>query len=270
MPEQSNFLEYHKSIARELDATKDRIRQLIGGQHWLTVGEHKEAVLRKVLRNHLPESARVGRGFVCFRDRTSRQIDILITSYNKPALFKDGELVLVTPDAVQAIVEVKTSLNSRSDLRPVLEKLSNDIGNIRANRDPGCYAGLFVYDEPENQNRIEDRSILEELQSVVDDQQDRVINWIAFGPDRFFRYWERGADVWSSCEGSVWHSYELTGGLAHAYFISNVIWDISVQLHGTADHNMQYAWFPVEGSKERFRRWCISFSRASGRAIQFH
>ena len=49
MPIQRNFLEYHKSIARELEATKDRIRQLIGDKHWLTDGEHKEAVLRRVL-----------------------------------------------------------------------------------------------------------------------------------------------------------------------------------------------------------------------------
>lgn len=185
MTEQSNFLEYHKSIARELNATKDRIRQLISDRHWQTDGEHKEAVLRKVLRNHLPESARVGRGFVCFRDEPSSQIDILITSYNKPALFKDGELVLVTADAVQAIVEVKTSLNSRSDLRQVLTKLSKNIETIRVNRNSGCYAGLFVYDESINQNGIEDRIILEEMQSEVNDQPYRVINWIAFGPKPF-------------------------------------------------------------------------------------
>jgi len=146
MPVQIDFLEYHKSIAKELNATKDRIRQLIGSQHWQTDGEHKEAVLRKILRNHLPESSRVGRGFVCFRNDTSSQIDILITACDKPALFKDGELVLVTPDAVQAIVEVKTSLNSSSGIHDALIKLSENIQSIRSNCRFGCYAGLFVYE----------------------------------------------------------------------------------------------------------------------------
>ncbi len=266
MPEENNFLEYHKSIARELDATKDRIRQLIGSRHWQTDGEHKETVLRKVLRDHLPESVSVRRGFVCFRNETSNQIDILITANDKPTLFKDGELVLVTPDAVKAIVEVKTSLNSRSDIQAAITKLSNNIESIRSNSNIGCLAGLFVYEDSENQNIIEDRIILEELQSAANDQQNRVINWIAFGPNRFFRYWERGYDVSSLCSGNVWHSYELADGLAHAYFLSNVVWDISKE-RGIIDHHMQYAWFPVEGGKEQFRRWCIS--RSNGPAAKF-
>ncbi len=266
MPEQSDFVEYHKSIARELNATKDRIRQLIGDRHWQTDGEHKEAVLRKVLRNHLPESVRVGRGFVCFRNQVSSQIDILITAYDNPTLFKDGELVLVTPDAPQAIVEVKTSLESRSDLEDALAKLSKNIKSIRSSRNSGCLAGLFVYEESGNRNSIEDRIILETLQRAASDQQRKVINWIAFGPNRFFRYWKRGEDVSSLCQGSVWHSYELADGLAHAYFLSNVIWEISQQRR-ISDRHMQYAWFPVEGGKERFRRWCIP--RSNGPALQF-
>lgn len=266
MPE-SNFIEYHKSIAKELNATKDRIRQLIGGRHWQTDGEHKEAVLRKVLRNHLPETMRVGKGFVCFRNESSNQIDILITACEKPTLFRDGELVLVTPDSVHAILEVKTKLNSRTEIRNALTKLSQNIERIRSNRSIGCFAGLFVYEESENQNRIEDSIILEELQSAANDQQNKVINWVAFGADRFFRYWNRGNDVHSICQGPVWHSYDLREGLAHAYFLSNVIWDIS-QERGIIDHHMQYAWFPVEGGKERFRRWCIS--RSNGQAIQFN
>lgn len=270
MPNQSNYLEFHKSIAKEIITTKDRIRQLIGGRHWQTDGEHKEAVLRKVLRNHLPESARVGRGFVCLENDTSTQIDILVTAYEKPTLFKDGELLLVTPDAAKAIVEVKTSLNSRNDLRNTFNKLADNIERIRSNRNLDCYAGLFVYENPQNQNSIDDSVVLEELQAAVNDQQYRVINWIALGPNRFFRYWSSGYDVASICTGACWNSYELSEGLGHAYFISNIVWDISTHSQGVVDHynhHMQYAWFPVEGGKEHFRRWCIS--RSNGPAKQF-
>ncbi len=268
MPTQTDFLEYHKSIARELDATKDRVRRLIGDRHWQTDGEHKEAVLRKVLRNYLPESVRVGRGFVCFSNDASSQIDVLITANDKPTLFKDGELALVTPDAVAAIIEVKTSLTSVSELRQALEKLSKNIALIRSSHNVGCLAGLFVYDEPENRSKICDCDVLKELQSTTNDQQYRLIDWISLGPNRFFRYWSRASDVSSICWGSGWHSYELADGLAHAYFLSNVAWDITKE-RGIVDHHMQYAWFPVEGGKERFRRWCVSIHKSDGPPRQF-
>lgn len=54
MPVQSSFPDYHKSFARELNATKNRIRHFIGNRHWQADSEHKEAVLRKLLPNHLP------------------------------------------------------------------------------------------------------------------------------------------------------------------------------------------------------------------------
>lgn len=264
MPIQRNFLDYHRSIAKELVITKDRIRQLIGDRHWQTDGEHKEAVLRKVLRTHLPESVRVGRGFVCFRDDTSSQIDILITAPDRPTLFKDGELVLVTPDAVQAVIEVKSSLRSRLDIHNAIDKLAKNIKEIRSDGNKNCQAGLFVFEDPENTNRIEDDVILLELQSAANGQKKKAINWVAFGPDRFFRFWNDGREVLSQCHGPVWHSYGLNDGLAHAYFVSNVVWDLS-RNNSLA---LQHLWFPVEGGKERFRRWCITL--ANGQPGQFN
>jgi GrpB-like predicted nucleotidyltransferase (UPF0157 family) len=107
MPRQRDFLEYHKSISMELQATKNHVRNLIGDRHWQTDGEHKEAVLRKVLRGHIAETSHVGTGFVCGPDATSHQIDILVSSRDKPILFEDGELRFVTPDMAIGIVEVK-------------------------------------------------------------------------------------------------------------------------------------------------------------------
>lgn|GEM_PF-6627972 len=58
----SNIKAYHESVTDELDAIKNRIRNLV--THWATDGEWKEAALRSVLRRHLPSSVFVGRGFV--------------------------------------------------------------------------------------------------------------------------------------------------------------------------------------------------------------
>ena len=201
---------------------------------------------------HLPETLAVGRGFVCCPQDTSSQIDILITDRNRPTLFKDGELVLVTPDAVNGVIEVKTSVAS-GDLEEVIKKLSDDVKMIRKEGNGRCQAGLFVYEERikgDIQNRV-----LKALQMAAEGDMKGAINWVSFGPNLFFRFWENGADVGSPYRGPVWHSYDLRA-LGHAYFVSNVIWDISRNDSIT----MQFAWFPIEGGKERYRKFFISIS----------
>jgi len=250
MPTERNFKKYHKSIADELIATKDRIRYLIGDNHWQSDGEHKEAILRKVIRAHIAQSLDIGRGFVCGEDKTTTQIDILIVHRNKPLLFHDGETMLVTPDSVAAIIEVKTNLNG--NIQQTLEKLADNVQLIRE-INPKMVAGLFIYETSNSQNM--DRKILEKVQAIAQMNKKRVINWIAAGPDLFVRYWDKGSVIHSAVNEAVWHSYELNE-LSHAYFISNVIWDTCPDI----DNKMQYAWFPVEGGKESYRRKYISFN----------
>jgi hypothetical protein len=86
-----NIRQYHESVTSELDAVRNRIRNLV--THWLTDGEWKEAALRTVLRRHLPSSVAVGRGFIVGRDHSSTQIDLFVLRPEKPTLFRDGELV---------------------------------------------------------------------------------------------------------------------------------------------------------------------------------
>jgi hypothetical protein len=89
--------DYFQSLAIEVEALKDRVRYLIEDQHWQTDGEWKESVIRQVLRRHLPQSVSVSRGFIVTASTASRQIDVLIVDSSKPVLFRDGDLVFVTP-----------------------------------------------------------------------------------------------------------------------------------------------------------------------------
>lgn len=259
MPIERDFKAYHKSIADELLTMKDRIRQLIGSAHWQTDGEHKEAVLRKLLRNHVAQSLQIGRGFVCGEGDTSSQIDVLVTHRDKPTLFRDGEMLLVTPDAVAAIIEVKTRV--RTDLEELITKLATDVAMIRDAGNHQCLAGLFVY-EPFDGAAAHER-LLTQVQAASQGNPNRVINWIAAGPDVFVRHWSRGTDVRSPVAGPVWHSY-LLEDLSHAYLISNVVWDTCARV----DPAMQYAWFPVEGTKERHRKRYIALDGAESHAFE--
>jgi len=250
MPMQRDFKKYHKSIASELRAVKDRIRNLIGDRHWQSDGEHKEAVLRRVLRTHLAQSLEVGGGFVCAEHGTSTQVDILITRRNKPTLFREGETLLVTPDSVACLIEVKTRIDG--NLESVFSKLADNAELVRKSN-PACVVGLFVF-ESLNGNNIHAK-LLEHIQRTSRGNKDRVVNWVSVGPDVFVRYWEDGSAIDSPVNGAVWHSYELNN-LSHAYFVSNVVWDTC----SDPDPQMQYAWFPVEGGKERLRRCYIPLS----------
>ena len=139
-----DLISYHQSVTAELDATKNRIRNLV--THWATDGEWKEAALRTVLRRHLPTGISVGRGFVVGREFTSTQIDVLILKTGKPFLFRDGELSIVTPDVPAAIVEVKTRIEGPARWDDVFEKLAATATACKqvSNNEP--WLGVFAYE----------------------------------------------------------------------------------------------------------------------------
>src|SRR5437016_5226748 len=119
-----NLIEYHKSVADEIDAVRNRIRHLMNEPHWPTDGEMKESLLRHILRRHLPETFRVGRGFVLSQDRCSKQIDILVYDSSSPVIFKEGDLVFLSRDTVRAIIEVK-SKTTRQTFQLALDNLND-------------------------------------------------------------------------------------------------------------------------------------------------
>jgi hypothetical protein len=265
MPIERNFITYQESISRELQAGQNRIRHLIGAAHWQTDGEHKESMIRNLLRIHAPETVRIGRGFVCYPSsgiysqrsslRSSSQLDILITSRNKPTLYKDGDLVFVTADAVEAVIEVKTRLtnshhNRYQGLANVLEKLACQAEQIRIHTDQTLHPwiGLFVFEIGDLTPQI----TLETLQGVTHGNFARVVNCIVLGRDTFIKFWGNGEDVDSPVAGPVWHSYELER-LAPTYFIGNCISKLSRGI----PNNAADAWFPIEGTKEVRRRFYV-------------
>jgi hypothetical protein len=261
-----DFFAYHRSIGQEFKAIKDRFRNLIGHSHWLSEGEYKESVLRYAIRSRLPEIFHVGRGFVCYPGQPSTQIDILITRKDKPTLFKDGDLVIVTPDCVEAIIEVKTRQDSASQLIATLAKLADQTNGVRQwDNDGQCWSGLFVFEgpDPRSTELCDQRSadMLTAQYQACNGEDDRAIDCVALGPHLFSRYWSNSlkqAD--GPVDGPAWHSYIFNRrshkGLAPAYFISNLIWQISPDIAP----EMRYAYFPdpERSGKEFYRKHYIA------------
>jgi hypothetical protein len=237
-----DFTSFHKSFSDELYSVKDRIRSLV--YHWATDGESKEVALRSVLRRHLPESVIVGRGFIVTSSESSTQIDILIIDASKPTLFKDGDLLIVTPDAVRGVIEVKTVLRSRTEVAEAVTKLSRIEELCRdVALEDSIWTGLFIF---EGGNGDAPRLLggLADAYAII----RRPVDCISCGKDGFARYWKRGRDVNSPERGPVWHAYTLPG-MAPSYFIGNLIDSIGSVDNSTAS----FAWFPMIGGKEDHR-----------------
>jgi len=233
-----NVSQYFESISLELNALKNRVRNFIADAHWQTDGEWKESVLRNILRRHLPNSIEVGRGFIVRPDDSSSQIDVLIYDSSKPILYRDGDLVFVTPDSVRGIIEVKTRV-SRSSLRPALNKLADNCAYIHrpALRRFHPYVGLFAYD---TDLRTEDcAQALNSLRLAADGDEGRVVNHLALGDSFFIKFWYE-----PQVDHPHWHAYELKNRAA-AYFVNNLI-------HTTAEDSVslnQDIWFPSDGNE---------------------
>ena len=239
-----DMIEYHKTVADEMDAVKKRIRHLMNEPHWLTDGEVKESILRHILRRHLPERFRVGRGFVITQERCSTQIDILVYDSASALIFKEGDLVFASPEAVRAIIEVK-SRTTRQTLSQALDRLIPNCELIYQRRMPGIghirhtnfFSGVFSYETD-----IDDEDVvLDLLQEKSGGHPHRVVSHACLSDSLFFKYWD--AHVWDN-DVPEWHSYQLHR-LAPAYFVGNLV-DILAPNSVFANPKL---WFPLH-SKE--------------------
>ncbi|HEU4936802.1 MAG TPA: DUF6602 domain-containing protein [Vicinamibacterales bacterium] len=249
-----------QALARELDALKDRVREL--KQHWPTDGEWKESVLRTILRRHLPADVSVGRGFVVSAESESHQLDILIHDASRPVLFRDGDLVIVTPDAVLGIIEVKTSVTVAS-FQKVIRKLKKDISLVRRCPHPAmrqnvnAFAAVFAYD-----CHAREAPFLDTVVGAANSRDER-IDFAAVGPTTFLRYWDidpnRQADFHETFRGHFydsWHVYRLQN-MAAGYFIHTVVEAICPD--SVLSNNE--VWFPMEGREGsrvaiKKAKWC--------------
>lgn len=134
---------YHQSITKELLSTIHRIDSIVKN-HWLTVGEDKESAFRCMLRKFLPESISVCRGFIASNNECSTQIDVLIIDPTKPKIYKEGDLVIVMPDAVIGVIEIKSSLDG---LKKKIETIENliKIKQLCKNNNNHIWAGIYVF-----------------------------------------------------------------------------------------------------------------------------
>lgn len=120
-------------IGQSFSARVDMLEHVIGSVHFPSIGSYKERTLARALRDYLPKKLEVGTGFVLFpREKDddvdvelfdelnqssftpSKQCDLIIfDSSSIPVLFRDDDFVIVRPEAVKAVIEVKGALTPK-------------------------------------------------------------------------------------------------------------------------------------------------------------
>lgn len=116
----SNLNQYFIDLGSTFNSTVNRLTRIIGTNNFLSVGEYKERLLRKEIEKFLPSNYSIGTGFVVFpkfekKDNTpiyshdiSKQLDIIIYDNTQlPTIFQDESFIVITPEQVKAIIEVK-------------------------------------------------------------------------------------------------------------------------------------------------------------------
>lgn len=249
-------LEFQKSIADELNSVKDRVRNLIGDANWGEEGRYKEVVLRNVIKRFLPSNLSVGTGFIVkyrggwFESDISRQIDVLIYDNTIPVLFTQGDFVILTPDSVRGIVEVKTKIRN-SEIGDIIVKMRKNLALI----DRDIFSGIFSYEYDDFQDRHVPQGVKDALKvERAGTGEKRFVKVISLGPDIFIKYWEEneGRLLFPSvmdCHGRDFYNIYRIRGLSFSYFISNLI----VQCSPSNLDDMKPFLFPIEGTKEVHR-----------------
>lgn len=207
---QGDLTSYAGMIGEEFSSTVNRLAQIIGTSHEPSVGEYKESLLRSCIEKFIPKRYSVGTGFIVFSGESpllrydgnsdgklenvkeesivdilnlkkysvSRQLDIVVFDDNNFApIFRDRDFVVVRPESVRAIVEVKGFLTRQCAVKTVKEYIelgrkwkgykdyAERGGQIKLHT-PGFYLLSWDVHVPKNGTRACDGGILRK--TIVD------------------------------------------------------------------------------------------------------
>lgn len=241
----ANYLSYHKSITTEFKAVQDRIRYFIGDAHWGEDGRFKELLLMNHLKKVLPSNVSVGTGFVRNGREITSQIDLIIYDNSIPTIFSEGDFVIVLPESVYGIIEIKSTINADQKFVNAINKANNN-GTIIEKK---IFNGIFGY---ENTIRFsEEHDFANGVKQALINNKG-YLNHISFGSDILMKYWEEGNPIEN--DGIHCFSFYKLTDISFGYFISNLIEFIHLNSSGLVlSEEFQNFLYPIEDGKESYR-----------------
>jgi hypothetical protein len=239
----TSLTDYHKSITNEIISTNKRVRNLV--THWGEEGKYKELVFKNILKRFLPNNLEIGTGFIIKPTgrgihEESKQIDIIIFENSHPILFRESDFVIMTPEGVRGIVEIKANLLSRN-ITQVIQTCNSNGKFIYEGKQKKTkiFNGIFSYESHSNTANL--RNTLRKQYNEIDDEQKDLfaLNHIAVSKDVFIKHWD-------STFGREEYSQYYLVDLAFSFFISNLLNYVTEN----QIYKENYIWF-VENKEEQ-------------------
>ncbi len=259
---------YQQSIAAEFEAQKDRVRFFIDDSHWGEDGRYKEILLGDFLKTILPESVAVGTGFIRnAQNELTNQIDIIIYRKEYPCLFHKGDFVVLMPESVLGIVEVKSTASmsvltrKNNDAAKSVIEICESNGRIIGKKE--IFNGIWGYDsEITITPRIRKTNLAKQFSNL-----SGYLNHICFNSNVFCRYWDNGNPpdrredacpcfcFYDLSWSKIFRQDDATRpGLAFGYFISNLLEYIFKQTSPQVLNNQYFEFlYPLMHTKEAYR-----------------
>jgi len=142
---------------------------------------------------------------------------------------------------VLGIIEVKSRADTKIGCKAICNATEN--GEIIGQR---IFNGIFAF-ENETVN-LESQHIRSALI-----RSSGLVNNICFGKDYFLKYWDKGLPIHNPCNKNNYAVYEIED-LAFGYFISNLVEDVYVSIHGEGiPDTLKKMFYPIEKTKEAHR-----------------
>lgn len=258
-----NYIEYQQSIATEFKAYENRVRNIIDGHHWGEDGRYKEIILINYLKRVLPQNVSVGTGFAKSNKGITNQIDIIIYDATFPMLFSEGDFVIVIPESVLGIIEVKSNINNGRSLEEYIKKANDNAYVICGEKDKSIFNGIFSYQCGLQQKTITKHikqldysEILEKqhFNQIYSNRLKNCVNHIVCSSEVLLKLC-----VDTECDGgtnSRYNFYKMPEDLAVGYFISNLQESILIQANKKCSEKLPEGlrsfFYPLQEGKEPY------------------
>lgn len=252
-----DFIKFQKSITKELEVVKDRVRNLIGSRHWAEEGRYKEEIISRAIQNQLPSHISVGTGFIIKKINPhqhiySKQIDILIYDNRFPLIMKYGNFIITTPKHTLGVIEVKSNI-SPSSFKTTFNKLETSLEEI-FDEPNKKFIGIFSYNfkkrNGDNYSVTQEGEVAETLR-----KSKGIVNHIALNENEFIKFWENeeGTQLVNPIltNRNFYNSYSIEN-LSFSYFISNIVHRLCADIE-----ELYWLSFPIINTKEEHRKLTI-------------
>lgn len=178
----------YRLIEDQLSARTKTLRTLV--THRSSIGWVNEQALGGLLRSYLPRKCALGSGFVLMADeRQSKQGDVLIYNADDyPPLFREEDLVVICPEALLGVIEVKTQETE--------EFLKQALDNIASYKElcPSVFGAVLFLNPPAGWDTAKQH--LESLQAKNQRPADALLPEHIAYLGKWTAQWDPGESAW--------------------------------------------------------------------------